>query len=79
MDMPMPRYRVVVTDHAHDGKAHDYAAYATQWEACAIADALNRAGAPDRISAEVWVIQIDGTRKRLRQMQRTATAGGNFC
>ena len=59
-------YHVVVTDGMRDGKADDYGAYAIQWEARAIADAINRAGAKHHITAEVWVTQIDGTRKRLQ-------------
>jgi hypothetical protein len=63
--MPMLSYLVVIADSTRDEKDEDYAAYATQWEACAVADAINRAGVRYCITAEVWVTQAGGTRKRL--------------
>ena len=64
--MPVLPYHVVVIESMRYGKTDDYAAYATQWEACAIANAINREDARHQITAEVWVIQVDGTRKRLQ-------------
>jgi len=58
-------YRVVVIDGQRRGETEDYAAYATKWEARAIADAINRARPPQDLTAEVWQIRDDGSRRRL--------------
>jgi hypothetical protein len=64
-------YRVVVIDGQRSGESEDYAAYATKWEARAIAGAINRAGAAQNLSAEVWQMKDDGSRMRLPE-QSTA-------
>jgi len=58
-------YRVVVIDGQRSGATEDYAAYATKWEARAIADAINRGGSPQDLTAEVWHMEVDGSRTRL--------------
>ena len=58
-------YRVVVIDGQRSGETEDYTAYATKWEARAIADAINRASSPQDLTAEVWQMQVDGSRTRL--------------
>jgi len=58
-------YCVVVIDRQRSGETEDYAAYSTKWEARAIARAINRAGATQNLSAEVWQMKDDGSRMRL--------------
>jgi len=58
-------YCVVVIDRERSGETEDYAAYATKWEARAIACAINRAGTAQNLSAEVWQMKDDGSRMRL--------------
>jgi len=71
--MPERPYRVVVIDGQRSGETEDYAAYATRWQARAIADAINRAGASQNLSAEVWEMQDDGS--RIRVAERANTSG----